>query len=1191
MGIPEEDVRGETFIIDTPMKPLSSWTYNYQTARLAGENKGWVGGDAEKVGVVAAAVMRPEDFASITRYGMGTHREAEAVIIGRPRRMAVTTDTAGTEDQLIQLIDTGTSQKPLEDLVQVHARPAAPAIGKPAMPARPADFRMMDVMPRDLRRYALDWGVIAPMRYQAEETARINDVQLRDVAAGLGITLDQYKVLAGDRLGLLMGQSKPVVNRYHDSAIRVLDTGVFTTGFRYAGTMSPEDLWATKMSGHLDTRTNMEYTFFGVDKDAPAEQRPVYGWAWDPIVGVPRNVGFGGVSFVLKQDVMDRSSFLRGDSLLEYPRDYKSFPTPVKSPRWLSTGRFNALEDTTTAGPVHGGYYEIQVMGGLTTDDVDRLIVTKPPTEAFQRPTSPAVIDYAMIVEAADKAGLKVDTWQDILETSKYPGTYFREFATQVDEERRPILINAMKQRLDNTKEDEWKDLASLDTGFITLGTVEKPVYPPPGSDRSRIDEGVRNVIEALRKSGKRDATFEIYTDMASKHLRGLTKNARVNVQVKSATLPLILQTGRFKTNLELAGSKEDDLKAILGGAPFGTYQSERRYGEQTIFGYPLDYPDDRRIVYGYLTDKPGGTRRRYYEHPPYVKPYGDARVILKDSVIDRTTFTYGDSLAHTDFGTPTVLPSPVRRPEYVSARYSAHEGEVLRDAFDLNSLSFIPDAHYEYYEAQIHGGVTTGDIAAVQLETPPAGNVEAALEAAGIPYRVTNEGIVDGSIRWDTGAVGIPGLDAVIQGKNKKYTAEFSWMGNDTLKEIFENAGATGTPSPASAAKALERMEGSRAPTPSFALVAEKGRIVADKDMYARVYATTIGSEGTPDRQLMPVPVWKFDTVIDLGRAEKPGEKRASPMTRYQPGVYTASEVLEAQQGGLAFARLEPDEVDMNATYKLKLIPMNSRLLRGDTRVAFGFDSVNALIRMEDVVNAGEEVPPIVIDDDGISDGRHRYQALKHAGYTHTYAFVKQRTPTKPHREDLLDLGRMEKPVPYPYRLAFRWPGRVEKEEGTEVPPRAVREARTAFDQVFRGTDILHRMPFDLLSFNLVDTRHGNTVVDSYYVPYELGFNRGFRINLDVSPETTDPFKNIAQTIGLYKELAWTTKDMLFGYETIGPQGRLTEEDYLDMYASLKQHRQRVRDYHSLEAALLRGETDYSLHSHWARPYEPTQI
>lgn len=123
--------------------------------------------------------------------------------------------------------------------------------------------------------------------------------------------------------------------------------------------------------------------------------------------------------------------------------------------------------------------------------------------------------------------------------------------------------------------------------------------------------------------------------------------------------------------------------------------------------------------IYGYMDTEANGMY-------PSASWYGNAQVILKDEVRDRTTITANDSLFIFDsksaVGTPLNNPGP----------------EGLDDRILHNQGGYNQG---EYIEAQIFGGVTVNDIASVRFDRWTADNtpgLTTRLDELGIPYEFT---------------------------------------------------------------------------------------------------------------------------------------------------------------------------------------------------------------------------------------------------------------------------------------------------------------------------------------------------------------------------------------------------------------------------------------------------------------------
>ncbi len=181
----------------------------------------------------------------------------------------------------------------------------------------------------------------------------------------------------------------------------------------------------------------------------------------------------------------------------------------------------------------------------------------------------------------------------------------------------------------------------------------------------------------------------------------------------RESSLRDILERGRMRTQFETgtsSGSLAPDLRARF---------------EQMSWGYPTDLDPALRPVYGYLAAGPDSVSDA-------VGQYGSIRIRLKESVRSRTSFTVADSLG----GWKAVAPSPITSPTWESFNITPFEGWRAPGPLgrDYGSKEFRRE---NYVEAQIHGGVAVDDIEEVIFGGQPEATTIAALERAGISWRI----------------------------------------------------------------------------------------------------------------------------------------------------------------------------------------------------------------------------------------------------------------------------------------------------------------------------------------------------------------------------------------------------------------------------------------------------------------------
>jgi len=167
-------------------------------------------------------------------------------------------------------------------------------------------------------------------------------------------------------------------------------------------------------------------------------------------------------------------------------------------------------------------------------------------------------------------------------------------------------------------------------------------------------------------------------------------------IRVSGDALNSVVSLGRFAT-LEEQGNLKD-----------GGYKEARQELEVGLWGVP---EEDTGPIYGYI-DTPlqpsldNDTRN-----------YGEIKIVLKDSVAGRTTITAGDSANR---GLTPVLLKDAKEGNLTSQQVDgAYRSRAFQSgAKTVASPQIIVGGHrnIDYYEAQIHGGVSLKDIKSVDI-------------------------------------------------------------------------------------------------------------------------------------------------------------------------------------------------------------------------------------------------------------------------------------------------------------------------------------------------------------------------------------------------------------------------------------------------------------------------------------------
>lgn len=187
--------------------------------------------------------------------------------------------------------------------------------------------------------------------------------------------------------------------------------------------------------------------------------------------------------------------------------------------------------------------------------------------------------------------------------------------------------------------------------------------------------------------------------------LKAYLDSREISIRVPAAVLSQIVEDGEFYNQHHV------DTGGVGGG------WDRAPTGEARILGFPEDTPGDQLPIYGYA-----GRDNEYTLH------YGEVRVILKDSVKDRATFTLGDTLV-----VGNLIPSPMRDPSWMSAvnafeemseaaslepgEHRYHGSEAAFEEPDPDALeSALDGGTIPYVEVQIYGGVKLQDIQAIEV-------------------------------------------------------------------------------------------------------------------------------------------------------------------------------------------------------------------------------------------------------------------------------------------------------------------------------------------------------------------------------------------------------------------------------------------------------------------------------------------
>jgi hypothetical protein len=189
---------------------------------------------------------------------------------------------------------------------------------------------------------------------------------------------------------------------------------------------------------------------------------------------------------------------------------------------------------------------------------------------------------------------------------------------------------------------------------------------------------------------------------------------------VPGMRIPLSVLTGQIALDGEFKSTFETRKTGAKAGKgqKIDAYTRQRAEAEDQLMQISQD--STVRPKYGVLINRhdPEGHVRKTGD---WLDQYGDATVIFKPNVRDRTTFTENDSLDSRGFR----LPSPLNKASELSGFPGYSVGEHMR-ALKVTQ----PDAGMFYHEAQYHGRLGVEDIHHVYLNKPPSSTQQRKLES-----------------------------------------------------------------------------------------------------------------------------------------------------------------------------------------------------------------------------------------------------------------------------------------------------------------------------------------------------------------------------------------------------------------------------------------------------------------------------
>ena len=254
---------------------------------------------------------------------------------------------------------------------------------------------------------------------------------------------------------------------------------------------------------------------------------------------------------------------------------------------------------------------------------------------------------------------------------------------------------------------------------------INRSGYDTDDSDYSKPTNVIKrdangNVIRNANGYAESEATLvsrEAAEKIHAEEWKAFGDAAYPEVIVSNKGLRSILANGEFKTYTQVD-------RPARAGANDAEYKNARAAYESVAFGYDNAEDTTNRPVSGLLT--------AFDPHQDILKGYGGTQVILKPSVLARSTVTPDDSL-NSSFSPQTV-------PAFLAKPSKPYSNKTVASDVQVNGKGYYTNRNRGIYntpEIQIHGGVRVSDIASVVFRDTVPAQLATKLDGLGIPYEV----------------------------------------------------------------------------------------------------------------------------------------------------------------------------------------------------------------------------------------------------------------------------------------------------------------------------------------------------------------------------------------------------------------------------------------------------------------------
>jgi hypothetical protein len=494
---------------------------------------------------------------------------------------------------------------------------------------------------------------------------------------------------------MIVEEGSPVINVTAYALNQIISSGRYKTQFETQesnGALNPY-IRAAFESGTMGLHPNMDAT-----------KRPVYGTmqTFESIVNTHPMSQYGTISLQLNENVRERSTVSYNDSLGMARDTAPAESTGKELDRMFNTGSSGA----------HFDYVEAQIHGGVSFSDVKAIWVN----EKY------APGDFENVTAILDKYGLShipvmrvgVDDFYKAMSRSE-AGKYAAEQRWKNHAKQETLLTPTDDLEIARTtgRPLKWALPATRDPELTKIldrlsGSGNRIIYGYGQFDLLAEHPQTKELLDYLDKKGITgmskyepgvtnaqimalglilNATMAKYVrnlEPSNNHgspvdfherAREMVQNGSLCINITPDALGKMVSVGRYKTQFE----------SYKSGGYFSP--STRASLESGGLGLHPDTDATKRPVYGTITSPD------WFGSGYNPGQYGSVILQLKKSMRDHSTVSFNDSL-----GMPADLPP------------ANSTGKDLDRMFE-NRSKFQP---LDYVEAQIHGGVSMGDVKAV---------------------------------------------------------------------------------------------------------------------------------------------------------------------------------------------------------------------------------------------------------------------------------------------------------------------------------------------------------------------------------------------------------------------------------------------------------------------------------------------